>query len=419
MSSSDPFDLDLRALSPEMRRLASQIGNDSIAGDYHNPFGVRVDPLFVLHEAELGEDAAAAKVTRTQLPGDVYTEKDFEREKKQRERRPRRAGKISPGLVDLMERSKPRDVLEIIVTLAGDDGIRVPLLPDVENEEERERRIPELERIVASLAERRTAAQRSFIERANLREEPKVLEHFWITNAIALAVRRAEITRLAGLDEVAYLQPVFGGESPPADSEPGNDAIVARGHIRSDPYFNLNLTNPWIGLIDTGVRRTHTMFNSPDRLAFCRDCVNGGTSCNETGNPGYDCTDIWPHGTSSAGILSGNDNSGTRFRGVTAIRFDSWRVYTSAGLDTPATIRAIQRAVAVFDRVLVGEVQASESETGAIATAADAAYDAGAIFVSANGNFGPGASTVRSPGIAHKVLGVGAFMTLDESQYVE
>ena len=77
-----------------------------------------------------------------------------------------------------------------------------------------------------------------------------------------------------------------------------------------------------------------------------------------------------------------------------------------------ATIRAIQRAVAVFDRVLVGEVQASEARPAAIATAADAAYDAGAIFVSANGNFGPDASTVRSPGIAHKVLGVGAFMTL-------
>ena len=58
----------------------------------------------------------------------------------------------------------------------------------------------------------------------------------------------------------------------------------------------------------------------------------------------------------------------------------------------------------------VGEIQANESETGTIATAADNAYDAGIIFVSANGNFGPNASTVRSPGIAHKVLGVGGFL---------
>jgi serine protease AprX len=73
--------------------------------------------------------------------------------------------------------------------------------------------------------------------------------------------------------------------------------------------------------------------------------------------------------------------------------------------------------VAAFDKVLVGEIQANESETGTIATAADNAYDTGAIFVSANGNFGPNASTVRSPGIAHKVLGVGGVMTDGGAQY--
>lgn len=419
MSDSDPFELDLQALSPEMRDLVNQVGKDTIAGDYHNPFGVRVDPLFVVHDAEIGEDAAEARVKRTQLPSSAYSLEDFEREKRTRERRPRPLGKISPSLRDQMQRAGRRDLFEVVVTLAGDDGVRVPLLPDVEEAEERERRVPELERMISTVEERRVEAQRAFLERAKFRAEPKVLEHFWITNAMSLELPRAEITRLSRMEEVAYLQPVFGGEGPPQDSEPNNDPIVARGHIRSDPYFNLNLTNPWMGLIDTGVRRTHTMFNNPDRLDFCRDCVNGGTNCNETGNAGYDCNDIWPHGTSSAGILSGNANQGDRFRGVSAIRFDSWRVYSASGLNTTATLRAIQRAVAVFDRVLVGELQASESETGAIATAADAAYDAGAIFVSANGNFGPDASTVRSPAIAHKVLGVGAFMTLDQSQYTE
>jgi serine protease AprX len=417
MSDSDPFELDVRALSREMRSLVDQIGKDTIAGDYHNPFNVRVDPLFVLHEAELGEDVAKARVRRTQLPRDTYSVKDFEREKRRQERRPRPAGKISPGLRDQMERGGRRAMFEVIVTLATDDGVRVPLLPDVENAEERERRIPQLEEMISSFEKRRVEAQRAFLDRAEFRAKPKVLEHFWITNAIALQLPKGEIARLARMDEVAYLQPVFGGEAPPQDLEPNNDPIVARGHIRSDPYFNLNLTNPWIGLLDTGVRRTHTMFNDPDRIAFCMDCVNGGANCNETGNAGYDCTDIWPHGTSSAGILSGNANRGDRFRGASAIRFDSWRIYSASGLNTTATLRAIQRAVAVFDRVLVGELQASESETGAIATAADAAYDAGAIFVSANGNFGPDASTVRSPAIAHKVLGVGGFMTVDQSQY--
>ncbi|NEQ84780.1 MAG: S8 family serine peptidase [Moorea sp. SIO2I5] len=90
---------------------------------------------------------------------------------------------------------------------------------------------------------------------------------------------------------------------------------------------------------------------------------------------------------------------------------------TGFSINTTATLRGIQRGIALFDKVLVGEIQANESETGTIATAADNAYDAGVIFVSANGNFGPSSSTVRSPGIAHKVIGVGGFMTTDQTQY--
>jgi hypothetical protein len=116
---------------------------------------------------------------------------------------------------------------------------------------------------------------------------------------------RAAVERLAAIDEVRYLQPVVSGEDPPQDADPDNDPIVARGHISSDPYHNIGLTSPWLGLLDTGVRRTHSMFNGPRRIDWCMDCVNGGLNCNNTGAANFDCTDIWPHGTSSAGILSG------------------------------------------------------------------------------------------------------------------
>jgi hypothetical protein len=100
------------------------------------------------------------------------------------------------------------------------------------------------------------------------------------------------------------------------------------------------------------------------------------------------------------------------------VSLDSWKVYPNGvGLDSAAAVRAIQNAVGASDKVLVGEMQASETENGAIATAADNAYNSGAIFVSANGNYGPNASTVRSPGIAHKVLGVGGFMVDTLAQY--
>ncbi len=419
MPNLKPFKLEMRALSREMRNLVEQVGKDAIAGDYHNPLGVRVDPLFVINEAELEEDAAKARVTQVQLSGENYLVKDFRRKKRREERGPRTPGKISPGLRDLMQRARRGEIFEVVVKLAGDDGVRIPLLPDLEEDERREERFAEVDKVIADLEARRSRGQRAFLEKMQLNEKRKILEHFWITNSFAVELSRTEIQRLSRDKSVTYLQPVFGGESPPQDSNPDNDAIVARGHIRSDPYFNLNLTNPWIGLLDTGVRSTHTMFNDPDRIAFCRDCVNGGVNCNQTSNADFDCNDIWPHGTSSMGILSGNANRGERFRGVSAIRVDSWRIYNTSGLNTTATVRAIQRAVAVFDRVLVGELQANESETGTIATAADAAYDAGAIFVSANGNFGSDSATVRSPAIAHKVLGVGAFFTDNQNQYIQ
>jgi serine protease AprX len=284
MPNLKPFKLEPRALAREMRMLVEQLGKGTIAGDYHNPLGVRVDPLFVIHEAELEEDAAKARVTRVQLSGEDYVVKDFEREKRLEERRPRASGKISSGLRDLMQRARRGEIFEVVVTLAVDDGVHIPLLPDLEEDERREERIAEVERVIAALQARRSRGQRTFLEKMQLSETRKILEHFWITNSFAVELSRAEIQRLARDESVAYLQPVFGGESPPQDSNPNNDAIVARGHIRSDPYFNQNLTNPWIGLLDTGVRRTHTMFNNPDRIAFCMDCVNGGVNCNQTGN---------------------------------------------------------------------------------------------------------------------------------------
>ena len=113
-----------------MRRFVEQIGKDSIAGDYHNPFGMRVDPLFVLHEAELGEDAAEAKVTRTQLPREVFSEKEFERfELRRSEGTATQAGRQDqPGAHrPVGAQQARRDILEIIVTLCR--GSRIPGAP--------------------------------------------------------------------------------------------------------------------------------------------------------------------------------------------------------------------------------------------------------------------------------------------------
>src|SRR5206468_12144967 len=102
-------------------------------------------------------------------------------------------------------------------------------------------------------------------------------------------------------------------------------------------------------------------------------------------------------------------NQGADWRGVTGITLDTWRVYSCVGLNSAATVRGFENGLLEWDRVFVAEVQAIESESGTIATAADNAFDAGAVVISANGNYGPAASTVASPAIAHKSIGVGAY----------
>jgi len=193
--------------------------------------------------------------------------------------------------------------------------------------------------------------------------------------------------------------------------------VNGRAEIVSDPYFGLSLTSGWIGLLDTGLRRTHVQFNQPSHIDFMRDCVNGGADCN-TGanlNPNDDC---WNHGTSSAAIITANARRGNAFRGVTGITLDSWKLYPSstnaAGacngfLNSTAAVRGFENAVRVLDRVIVAEMQGSGNDRDAISVAADNAFDAGAVIIAANGNNGPGGNTVNVPAIAHKVIGVGDF----------
>jgi len=63
--------------------------------------------------------------------------------------------------------------------------------------------------------------------------------------------------------------------------------------------------------------------------------------------------------------------------------------------------------VAVLDRVIVVEIQSSQDHAGSISLAADAAYDAGAVVISANGNTNTGQPRVSAPASAHRVIGVG------------
>jgi hypothetical protein len=62
----------------------------------------------------------------------------------------------------------------------------------------------------------------------------------------------------------------------------------------------------------------------------------------------------------------------------------------------------------VGDRVIVAALAGPGGEIGVLSFAADAAFDAGAVVVAGTGNSGPNPGSVQAPGVAHKVLGIGA-----------
>lgn len=383
------------------------------------------EPFNLIHKVEIDENARGSGYEVMEIPDDAFSEEPITPESKEDDVTPPSPERMHPLLLQMM----PDEVVPVIILLH--DDVQVPPFPDLppgvtRDSPEGQALLEEIDVLIGELLELRRQSTEEFLPEAEALGVPlEVTEQFWLINGFLTEVRAGDAESLLNAPQLTYIQPRFAQEAPPQDGNANNDVDDGRARIVSDPYFNLGLTSGYIGLLDTGIRTTHVLFNSPSNVDFIRDCVNGGSNCNNTSaagwNPNDDC---WNHGTSSAAIIAGNNRLGNARRGVTAITLDSWQIYGHAqtgggcdGLDTTATVRAFQRAIAVLDRVIVGEIQAGEGENGAIALAADNAYNAGAVVVAANGNFGPNAKTVRSPGLAHKAIGVGGYDVVSQAQY--
>jgi hypothetical protein len=383
------------------------------------------DPFDVINIARVRNGRISKHVT-DDLPWDAFSFETFEK-KRARDREPRR--RINPVHPVLRKWIAQRDGDEREQLLVGFyEDLRLPRFPDLQPDETRRsaanrEAARNAQRLVKEITATRTERQAE-LSRELRRLKCRIRESFWIVNAVLVDAPLSAVKRIAERDDVLYVEPRFGGEVPPQNANPNDDVDDGRARIVSDPYFNLGQTGGFIGLLDTGVRFTHTQFNSPSHIAFRRDCVNGGADCN-TGsnlNPNDDC---WNHGTSSAAIITANANQGNAFRGVTGITLDSFKVYptsTAPGggcngfLDSAAAVRGFQAAVGVLDRVIVAEMQGGGDDLSAISRAADAAFDAGAVVIAANGNNGPNASTVNTPANAHRVIGVGNFDVQTQNQ---
>jgi hypothetical protein len=300
------------------------------------------------------------------------------------------------------------------VVITFKENLELPKMPSPDSSQPRTaevnvRALAEADVMVSNIkGMREPAYQKLRAELAAL--DVRTLSQFWLINGVVADMPVPAIKALAQREDVQYIEPDLNGAAPPADADPANDEEDARALMRTDPYFDvitsLGQTGGWIGLLDTGVRATHTLFATPSLLSVREDLTGGG-------NPDDDC---WNHGTSSAAEISGNSNLGFAFRGVTPIHLDSFKIYPGGcgGLSIAAAVNGFQRAVNLLDRVIVAETQPTGTETDALNTAADAVYGpSGAVVIAAAGNFAcpsgtPVASTVRAPAMAHKVIGVGA-----------
>jgi serine protease AprX len=359
-----------------------------------------------------------------ELPRDAFSEepleveKEAEEEGEEEERRP--PEKIHPGLRTLLD-EHPNGREQLLINLR--DDVTIPRFPEPVRGEPRESEAnraaaERAEELVREITDRRAESYERLSRELSESYEFEVLETFWLVNAMLVEMPLAAVPDLAEREDVMYVEPRYAGDEPGQNANPNDDVDDGRARLVSDPYFNAFGGGGFIGLLDTGVRFTHTQFNNPSHIDFRRDCVNGGADCN-TGpnlNPNDDC---WNHGTGLAGIITANANQGDAFRGVTGITLDSWKVFPTnfdpttgacnGGSDATAVARGFENAVKVLDRVIVTGVQGLGDDRSTISTAADKAFDAGAVIIAINGNFGPAIGSVNAPANAHKAIGVGNF----------
>jgi len=304
--------------------------------------------------------------------------------------------------------------IEVIVVLRKHS--QLPQLPDLIVTEPRESEANQIvlrrrqDMLTAAASQR--ARERAPVLAELRKQGGTVVEEFTFGNAAWVRLPAKAVRPLATNPEVVHIEPVRI-TVPPPDGYANNDVDDGRASINSDTYYDHGFDGRYYytGLMDTGVRSSHVLFNSPDYIDYERDCVDGGVNCDDNSNPSYDPGDCWNHGTSTAAIMVGSGNLGAAYRGTTRTYLDSWKVYTDYcnALDITAVLRAYNRGVAVGDKVLIAEIHPELGPSSSVSAAANDAFDAGTVTIAANGNHGPSYSTVASPADAHKAIGVGAF----------
>lgn len=333
---------------------------------------------------------------------------------------PKPPEKIHPVLRKWLVERLPSEQVRLMINFK--DNVKIHQLPDPLPNEPRDSKANQqiqarVDSLIRGIKAKRAAGYDSLKSELGQKYGAQILDTYWLINCVLVEMMLGNAGRLAERPDVLYIAPQNAGEQPPDhDGIPNNDVDDARLLIGSDPLFNAIQpnANEYIGLLDTGIRPSHILFNPPS-FTFIGERYNcvGASDCSAANVNEDNC---YSHGTASAAIISGNDRKGNPYRGVTKFTIDSYKIYTCSGLDRAAAVHGFEKALARYNRIIVAEMQAIGNEVDEISLAADNAFDAGAVIVAANGNDDDGQTLVKAPAIAHKVIGVGAFDVIDNQK---
>lgn len=360
------------------------------------------DPYHLINSAEFSEQGPA-KINTTRLTAEMFSNQPFKLDKPEKPIPPT-IERIHPALLQLLGSADPNQYETLILTFQ--ENLPIPRFPNPRDDLPRDAKenltaLAETQKIIEQIQAKRKDYHQRLAKELYEDFSAELLDNFWLTNGLVVKMPLGKVKELLSRDDLVYVEPESAGEKPPA-----GEVLAGRQNIVSDPYFNLGQAAGFIGLLDTGLRFSHSQFNSPSQISLRYDCTSG--TCTNTPDVSDDC---WNHGTSTAAIITGNNNLGNLFRGVTRITLDSLKVYPAGCgfLNSTATVKAFEKAIAILDRVIVAEMQGGGGVASAISTAANNAFNAGAVIIAANGNNGPTAGSVNAPANAHRVLGVGNF----------
>lgn len=185
---------------------------------------------------------------------------------------------------------------------------------------------------------------------------------------------------------------------------------IAAPSVNAPAAWDSGLTGKGVtvAVVDTGIYPHPDLVQPVNRIIAFKDLINNRTSP-------YDDNG---HGTHVAGIIAGNgEKSGGQYKGIAPqANLVGVKALNSTGSGSISNVIAgIQWVVnnkSLYNiKVLnlsLGAPAAESYTTDPLSKAAEAAWKAGLVVVTAAGNDGPAAGTIRTPGINPNVITVGA-----------